>query len=54
MVKSLYKDLNLETVYRNYEEQSYNDLQQLIDKHMGQLPKEMFIAYAKKIYKRQK
>ncbi|XP_071795725.1 farnesyl pyrophosphate synthase-like isoform X1 [Asterias amurensis] len=54
MVKSLYKDLNLETAYRNYEEQSYNDLQQLIDKHMGQLPKEMFIAYAKKIYKRQK
>ncbi|XP_038052693.1 farnesyl pyrophosphate synthase-like isoform X2 [Patiria miniata] len=54
MVKRLYKDLDLETVYKNYEESSYQDLMTSIDTHSGHLPKEMFVAYARKIFKRNK
>ncbi|XP_022096427.1 farnesyl pyrophosphate synthase-like isoform X2 [Acanthaster planci] len=54
MVKKLYKDLDLETLYHNYEESSFEELMALIDKHSGSLPKEMFVAYARKIFKREK
>ncbi len=53
-VKVVFKDLDLPQVYAKYEETSYNELMDLIDKKSGQLPKEMFIAFAKKIYKRDK
>ncbi|XP_041365410.1 farnesyl pyrophosphate synthase-like [Gigantopelta aegis] len=53
-VKSVYKEIDLETVYRNYEESSYHELMDLIDKCSGSLPKDVFIKFAKKIYKRQK
>ncbi|ELU07394.1 hypothetical protein CAPTEDRAFT_223258 [Capitella teleta] len=53
-VKSLFDELNLKQVYRDYEESSYNELTGLIDTLSGSLPKEMFVSYAKKIYKRQK
>jgi len=53
-VKDLYKTMGLQEVYTEYEEQSYKDLSQLIEKLSGNLPKEMFTAFAQKIYKRQK
>lgn len=53
-IKELYRELDLSTVYKDYEEQSYQDLMKLIDLHSGSLPKEMFVAYAKRIYKRKK
>ncbi len=53
-IKELYKNLDLSSVYRDYEERSYQELMQLIDSCSGSLPKDMFIAYAKRIYKRQK
>lgn len=53
-VKQLYKDLDLESVFYKYEEESYEDLMKLIDEHSKNLPKEMFVAYAKRIFKRKK
>ena len=53
-VKAVFEELNLKQVYLDYEERSYNELTELINKLSGQLPKEMFFAYARKIYKRQK
>ena len=53
-IKELYRELDLSSVYKEYEEKSYQDLMKLIDQHSGSLPKEMFIAYAKRIYKRKK
>ncbi|ESO97346.1 hypothetical protein LOTGIDRAFT_214193 [Lottia gigantea] len=53
-VKKLYRDLNLSQVYQDYEEKSYQELMNLIEKSSGNLPKQMFIAFAMKIYKRKK
>ena len=53
-IKELYRELDLSSVYKEYEEKSYQDLMKLIDQHSGSLPKEMFVAYAKRIYKRKK
>ncbi|KAK6191276.1 hypothetical protein SNE40_003007 [Patella caerulea] len=53
-VKELYRDLNLTHVYTEYEESSYKELKTLIEKCSGSLPKEVFMAFADKIYKRQK
>jgi farnesyl diphosphate synthase len=54
-VKQLYRDLNLEQVYRNYEEASYKDMETKINKIDEQvLNKEIFHRFAKKIYKRNK
>ncbi|KAK6191277.1 hypothetical protein SNE40_003008 [Patella caerulea] len=53
-VKELYRDLNLTHVYTEYEESSYKELKTLIEKCSGNLPKEVFMAFARKIYKRQK
>ncbi|XP_072017554.1 LOW QUALITY PROTEIN: farnesyl pyrophosphate synthase-like [Amphiura filiformis] len=53
-IKELYRELDITSVYKAYEEKSYQDLMQLIENHSGSLPKEMFVAYAKRIYKRQK
>ena len=53
-VKELYKDLDLETVFRKYEEESYHRLVQLIDTETTSLPKGMFLEFAGRIYKRKR
>ncbi|XP_053330680.1 farnesyl pyrophosphate synthase isoform X2 [Spea bombifrons] len=53
-VKQLYEDLDLPSVYRRYEEDSYQHLQLLISQHANGLSKEIFNGLARKIYKRQK
>ena len=51
-VKQVYKQLDLKKVYSDYEEETYQELMQLISKLSGTLPADMFIAFAQKIYKR--
>ena len=53
-VKQLYKELNLEQVYRDYEEASYKSLMELIEKETAtvKLPKALFVEFANRIYKR--
>jgi farnesyl diphosphate synthase len=51
-VKALYKELNLEQVYKDYEEQSYKDLMVSIETEAGSLPQGMFVEFANRIYKR--
>lgn len=53
-VKEVFAELNLKQVFLDYEERSYTELLEDINKYSGQLPKEMFIKFAQKIYKRQK
>jgi farnesyl diphosphate synthase len=52
-VKKLYVDLKLEELYKEYEEESYQQLQTLISEVKG-LPREIFDFLLKKIYKRSK
>ena len=51
-VKELYKDLHLETVFHEYEDESYSRLVKLIDTEVTTLPKGMFLEFANRIYKR--
>ena len=51
-VKDVFRELKLLRVYSDYEENSYNELIQLIDQLDHSLPTKMFTAYADKIYKR--
>lgn len=53
-VKEVYSELKLQELYANFEESSYSELTDLIDRMTVPLPKEMFKVYAMKIYKRQK
>ncbi|NXH09459.1 FPPS synthase, partial [Bucco capensis] len=53
-VKELYESLGMRAAFQEYEESSYQRLQELIQKHSGNLPQEIFLGLAKKIYKRQK
>ncbi|XP_078526143.1 farnesyl pyrophosphate synthase isoform X1 [Lissotriton helveticus] len=53
-VKQLYDDLDMRAVYLAYEEQSYSNLQQLIETHAKNLSKSIFLSLAALIYKRQK
>ncbi|KAK2144097.1 hypothetical protein LSH36_785g01038 [Paralvinella palmiformis] len=53
-VKELYKELKLQELYHQYEEESYKQIMQLTDTLSGNLPKEMFTAYANKIFRRGK
>ena len=55
-VKQLYNELQLQQVYIDYEEQSYQDLMITIDKELQQtnLPKQLFVEFADRIYKRKK
>uniref|UniRef100_A0A8U7P0E6 Farnesyl pyrophosphate synthase n=1 Tax=Corvus moneduloides TaxID=1196302 RepID=A0A8U7P0E6_CORMO len=53
-VKELYNALGMEAAFREYEESSYLRLQELIGKHAQQLPQDIFLDLARKIYKRQK
>ncbi|CAH2327566.1 farnesyl pyrophosphate synthase [Pelobates cultripes] len=53
-VKQLYEELDMPSVYKQYEEDSYRRLQLLISQHANGLSKEIFNGLARKIYKRQK
>lgn len=53
-VKELYETLGMRAAFQEYEESSYQRLQELIRKHASRLPKEIFLGLAQKIYKRQK
>lgn len=55
-VKQLYHDLNLEQVYRDYEDTSYKSLMALIKEQtdtLPSLPAQIFKEFADRIYKRQ-
>ena len=54
IVKNLYKKLDLETVYKEYEEESYNSIREYIASHTEHFPQGLFLFLANKIYKRQK
>jgi len=53
-VKDVYRSLHLPQVYADYEQRSYESLMKTIDECSGTMPREMFHAYGRKIYKRQK
>ncbi|XP_068703269.1 farnesyl pyrophosphate synthase-like [Montipora foliosa] len=53
-VKALYHELQLKKIYQEYEEESYQRIRELITQKSGNLPKEMFLEFVKKIYKRDK
>uniref|UniRef100_UPI00398EFBE5 farnesyl pyrophosphate synthase n=1 Tax=Pristiophorus japonicus TaxID=55135 RepID=UPI00398EFBE5 len=53
-VKGLYEELDMRGVYQRYEEQSYQRLMGLIGQHCAKLPRDIFLIFAQKIYKRQK
>mmetsp|Transcript_17994 Transcript_17994/g.40899 ORF Transcript_17994/g.40899 Transcript_17994/m.40899 type:complete len:113 (-) Transcript_17994:432-770(-) len=52
-VKELFKTLKLEKVFRDFEEQSYKEIQQELDK-LKLIPRDVFEILLKKIYKRDK
>ncbi|XP_060070259.1 farnesyl pyrophosphate synthase-like [Ylistrum balloti] len=53
-VKAVYKVLDLEQLYQDYEEKSYREIIQDIQSFKGQIPKEVFTDFVSKIYKRNK
>ncbi|NXW51559.1 FPPS synthase, partial [Nyctiprogne leucopyga] len=53
-VKELYETLGMRAAFQEYEESSYQRLQELIKQHANPLPREIFLGLAQKIYKRQK
>ncbi|XP_041035661.1 farnesyl pyrophosphate synthase isoform X2 [Carcharodon carcharias] len=53
-VKALYEELDMQGIYSQYEEQSYQRLLGLISQHCTKLPQEVFLSFAQKIYKRHK
>lgn len=52
-IKTLYEDLKIEAVFKEYEESSYRDIQKLLAT-VQSMPKEVFEFLLKKIYKRAK
>jgi farnesyl diphosphate synthase len=53
IVKKLYSDLDLESVFSNYEEESYNKIKKLL-KEVRDVPIEVYEFLLRKIYKRSK
>ncbi|XP_071582953.1 farnesyl pyrophosphate synthase [Heliangelus exortis] len=53
-VKELYETVGMRAAFQEYEESSYQRLQDLINQHSSRLPREIFLGLAQKIYKRQK
>ncbi|XP_055979612.1 farnesyl pyrophosphate synthase [Sorex fumeus] len=53
-VKALYEEMDIPTVYTQYEEDSYNRLMSLIEQFANPLPATVFLGLAQKIYKRKK
>lgn len=52
-VKQIYKELDLEKVYRDYEQSSFAEIQHMID-DVTAVPQAIFRDFAKRIFKRQK
>lgn len=52
-VKGIYTELDLESVFKQYEQQSYEKLSRQISQQKV-LPEEVFTVLLQKIYKRQK
>mmetsp|Transcript_15759 Transcript_15759/g.53479 ORF Transcript_15759/g.53479 Transcript_15759/m.53479 type:complete len:396 (-) Transcript_15759:115-1302(-) len=52
-IKNLYRDMGLEEVFREFEEESFTRINRLLDDTSG-LPREVFDFLLKKIYKRNK
>ena len=52
-VKQLYEELGIEQMFKDYEEESYLQIQAELEK-VTELPKEVFELLLKKIYKRSK
>ena len=50
-VKALYKELNLQSVFMQYEEDSYSHLVGLIEQYLSPLPPAIFLRLAHKISK---
>ena len=53
-MKALYVELDMEAVYKKYEEEAYLELRAVIESKDNTLPPELFGAMLKKIYKRSK
>ncbi len=53
-IKRLYEELNLREAYATYEESSYQEIVAQIEQLPQSVPKEVFYAFLKKIYKRSK
>lgn len=54
-VKQLYRDIGVESIYRQYEEQSYAQIQKSISQvDDAVVPRQVYLQFASKIYKRQK
>ena len=53
-VKAVFKELELEQVFRDYENESFAELQKLIAARTGSIPAVVFTDFADKIYKRKK
>ena len=51
-MKELYKQINMEKVFRDYEEESYQKLMKQIESAGSSLPSGMFVDFANRIYKR--
>jgi farnesyl diphosphate synthase len=52
-VKQLYEELQIERMFKAYEEESYKEIQKQLES-VRELPKEVFELLLKKIYKRSK
>ena len=53
-MKALYRELDLEKLYKQYEEESYKQIMALKPKVDGLLPWEIFEIFLSKVYKRTK
>lgn len=53
-IKQLYRDLNLEELFQAYEEQSYQEIQKELVHISPKVPKEVYLIFLDKIYKRSK
>jgi len=53
-IKHLYRELDLETLYRKYEEDSYKEILELKPNVEGKLPWSIFETFLAKVYKRTK
>ncbi len=51
-VKDVYRELDLQQVYWQYEEDSYQRLMGVIEANAGSLPRGMFLEFADRIYQR--
>ncbi len=53
-IKKIFNDYQLPKLFEKYENESYEKILKLIENNCTSLPKEMFMALVRKIFKRQK